>query len=289
MVNHSIFKGLLFLTAGAILYRIGTTNLDKVSGLFKKMPFTSIMFLIGAAGISGIPPFNGFASKWLLYEAGIKGNFPIITAVAFIVSALTLASFIKVAASAFFGPYRAESDNGDHISEGELKEVPLAMKLSMGLLSILTILFGIAPNIIIDKILVPVVASIRNITSYGVAGFNYLDKTNLAINYGETGFYKPEMFLLVFVLLLIAVFCIVIFNPKNKQVINGVGKYESFSCGEKDDKAKVGPHDMFWGFKESFRDYFSVLVKSHSGIVNDYVFWIIAALAITLMYTVLFV
>ena len=66
MLNHATFKCLLFLCAGAVLYRTGTTDLSKISGLGKKMPFTMIMFLIAAASISGLPPFNGFASKWLI-------------------------------------------------------------------------------------------------------------------------------------------------------------------------------------------------------------------------------
>ena len=96
MINHAIFKSLLFLTAGAILYTTGTTDLDSLSGLGKKMPFTMVMFLFGAAGISGIPPFNGFVSKWMIYEAGFSGSLGIASIIAVVVSALTLASFIKV-------------------------------------------------------------------------------------------------------------------------------------------------------------------------------------------------
>ena len=66
------FKGLLFFVAGAVLYTTGTTDLDSVSGFGKKMPFTMAMFLFGAAAISGIPPFNGFASKWMIYESGFN-------------------------------------------------------------------------------------------------------------------------------------------------------------------------------------------------------------------------
>ncbi|MDU2852070.1 MAG: proton-conducting transporter membrane subunit, partial [Clostridium sp.] len=103
MVNHASFKCLLFLCAGAVLYRVGTTDLNKVSGLGKKMPFTAVMFFIGAAAISGIPPFNGFASKWILYQSTSETQIPIITIVELIVSVLTLASFIKVGHSVFFG------------------------------------------------------------------------------------------------------------------------------------------------------------------------------------------
>ena len=68
-MNHTMFKGLLFLAAGAVLHQTGTTDLGKLGGLSKKMPHTTVLFLIGAASISGVPPFNGFASKWMIYQA----------------------------------------------------------------------------------------------------------------------------------------------------------------------------------------------------------------------------
>jgi multicomponent Na+:H+ antiporter subunit D len=67
LMNHAMYKGLLFLCAGAVFYRIGTWDLDEMGGLSKKMPFTTLAFLVGALAISGIPPFNGFVSKWMLY------------------------------------------------------------------------------------------------------------------------------------------------------------------------------------------------------------------------------
>lgn len=288
MVNHSIFKGLLFLTAGAILYRIGTTDLSKVSGLVKKMPFTTICFLIGAAGISGLPPFNGFISKGILYEAGMKNGFQIITIIAFVVSALTLASFVKVASSAFFGPLRCKNDEGIEVKEEDIKDVPIAMKIPMAILSALTLIFGIMPGVIIDKIIVPVVGSIRNIGSYVLASFSDIHGFNFIADCSKLGFYKPEVFLLIFVLLLILIASIVVFRPKGNSVIDG-SKNESFSCGEEDTLSNLEPHDMFWGFKESYRKYFDGLVEGHSGVVNDYAFWIIAALAITLVYSALFI
>ncbi|MBQ4652264.1 MAG: hypothetical protein IJB78_06065, partial [Oscillospiraceae bacterium] len=65
-MNHTLFKGLLFLAAGAVLHQTGTTDLGKLGGLSRKMPKTTVLFLIGAASISGIPPFNGFVSKWMI-------------------------------------------------------------------------------------------------------------------------------------------------------------------------------------------------------------------------------
>ena len=70
-MNHTIFKGLLFLTAGAVQHATGSLDLDELGGLSKKMPGTCALFLIGAASISGLPPFNGFASKWKIGRAHV--------------------------------------------------------------------------------------------------------------------------------------------------------------------------------------------------------------------------
>ena len=131
-MNHTMFKGLLFLAAGAVLHQTGTTDLGKLGGLSKKMPHTTVLFLIGAASISGVPPFNGFASKWMIYQATYmkaveSGNigFLLVTVIALITSVLTLASFVKVTQSVFFGQLPAEYEN--------VKEVPFGMRLAMGL------------------------------------------------------------------------------------------------------------------------------------------------------------
>ena len=107
-INHTLFKGLLFLTAGSVLYATGTTYLENLGGLARKMPKTTVLFLISAFSISGIPPFNGFYSKWLIYQATFEKaaemgsiGYALVTVVCVVTSVLTLASFIKVGHSVF--------------------------------------------------------------------------------------------------------------------------------------------------------------------------------------------
>lgn len=69
VINHAVFKSLLFLGAGAIDSAVGTRELDRLGGLIHRMPVTAIVFLIGSAAISGLPPLNGFASEWLTMQA----------------------------------------------------------------------------------------------------------------------------------------------------------------------------------------------------------------------------
>jgi hydrogenase-4 component B len=73
VVNHAVFKGLLFLGAGAVVHATGTREIDRLGGLLKKMPLTGLTFLIGAAAITGLPPLNGFVSEFLIFLGAYKG------------------------------------------------------------------------------------------------------------------------------------------------------------------------------------------------------------------------
>lgn len=141
-INHALFKSLLFLTAGSVMYRTDSRNLDNLGGLGKYMPLTSISALIGSLSISGIPPFNGFISKWLLYTATIPSQslIAVLGAVALFISGATTASFIKFYTSLFTKPARM-------VYRDNLKEVPFSMTLSQLLLSATCILFGVLPII----------------------------------------------------------------------------------------------------------------------------------------------
>ncbi|AGB05026.1 formate hydrogenlyase subunit 3/multisubunit Na+/H+ antiporter, MnhD subunit [Aciduliprofundum sp. MAR08-339] len=154
IINHAMYKGLLFLTAGAIIYRVGTSDLNKMGGLGHTMKYTMIFFMIGALAIAGIPPFNGFASKLLIYESVYMFN-PLLSIIAMVVSILTLASFVKVFHSAFMGP-----------KVYDVKEVPRPMLIAMGILTFFIILFGISPNIAIHYLVAPAAHALSNPVGY---------------------------------------------------------------------------------------------------------------------------
>lgn len=292
MVNHASFKCLLFLCAGAVLYRVGTTDLNKVSGLGKKMPFTAVMFFIGAAAISGIPPFNGFDSKWILYQSTSETQIPIITIVELIVSVLTLASFIKVGHSVFFGAEKEELK--------EVKEVPFTMKLPMGILALICFVFGICSNYVIKGILVPIVEAIRNVPKYidnmllGDLSLLHLENyTKSDLEFAFRGEYNPESFLILFFIGVIAIIVAMTFGIHKlgkcrveSSSLEGAmdTKYEVFTGGEKEEFSKVGPHDLFWGMKHDFKGYFNRLSNAHSGIVNDYALWVVVTMAVIIIY-----
>lgn len=162
LVNHAVFKGLLFLNAGAIEYRTGTRQLEEMGGLAKQMPVTYATSLTASLAISGIPPFNGFFSKLLIIVAAVMGKFYLLALFAVIVSIITLASFMKVLRYAFYGPLKM---NGS----AKIKDVPFAMKSSMIILAILCLLLSllIFPGIR-EIILMPAVDSLMNTINYSV-------------------------------------------------------------------------------------------------------------------------
>lgn len=157
IINHAMYKGLLFLTAGAIIYSTGKRNLDELSGLARKMPLTTIFFIIGAAAIAGLPPTNGFASKLLIYESAYIFN-PLFSIIAMIVSVLTLVSFVKVFCSAFLGPEKKEL--------AYVKEVPKSMLLAMFLLAVFILLFGVFPEFVVKAIVEPAANALLNQQAY---------------------------------------------------------------------------------------------------------------------------
>ena len=136
-MNYSFYKALLFLCAGSLYYATGTRDLDKMGGLGRNMPWTAGMFVIAAAAISGLPPFNGFASKWMIYQASFAVH-PILPAVAMITSVLTLASFVKVFQAAFLGPVKAKFT--------AIREVPYGMLAGMAVLTVMILLLTLFPG-----------------------------------------------------------------------------------------------------------------------------------------------
>ena len=134
MINNAIYKSCLFLTGGAVEKQAGTTDLEKLGGIGSKMPITFACFIITAASISGIPPFNGFFSKELVYDGALeRGRIFYIMAVAG--SFFTMASFLKLGHAAFLGKISEKNKN--------VREAPVAMLLPMIILASICVLFGI--------------------------------------------------------------------------------------------------------------------------------------------------
>ena len=290
-MNHTIFKGLLFLAAGAVLHETGTTDLGKLGGLSKKMPHTTVLFLIGAFSISGIPPFNGFASKWMIYQAtyqkAVESNnigFMLVTIVALITSVLTLASFVKVSQSVFFGQLPKEYEN--------VKEVPFGMRLAMGILAALCVITGLFPKTVTGLLTEPAAKAVASVGDY-IRSMGFKSALVPAeVSFTQVGVWEPVNWLLILCIALLGVTIVAVAGKYDRVSAAAAAaegekvdtKYQLFYGGEENVYSQVGGGDLFWGFKHNWRHYFDFMHDLHSGVVNDYALWAVVALALAIVY-----
>jgi len=134
MINHAVFKGLLFLNAGAIEYATGTRDMKKMGGLARYMPVTHASSFSASMAISGMPPFNGFFSKLVIIVAAVKGGFYLLAILAVIAGIITLASFMKFQRYAFYDKPAYDR---------KFTEVPFSMCFSMIALAILCLVMSL--------------------------------------------------------------------------------------------------------------------------------------------------
>lgn len=286
MINHAVYKSGLFLSATTIHRVTGTTNLDETGGLSKYMPVTFVTTLIFALSISGIPPLNGFASKWMIYqgivdfgkEPGVANNLWIIwLALAVFGSALTLASFIKFIGGIFLGE-KKDIENPIH-------ETGILQWLPKTLLAIICIGFGaLATNYVVSELFMPVSGEFKFV---GIWDSNLL-------------------FWLVLVSIILGFLIYLIGNLKNFR------RTENFIGGEKADAEKGFPVTSFYNTIREFRllkpiyhraeqKYFDIydltkdfvlwnnkiLSTLHKGVLTTYIFWIFGGLTIILLILIL--
>jgi hydrogenase-4 component B len=152
-LNHATFKGLLFLGAGSVLHATGSRNLEELGGLIKRMPWTSMFFLIGAVAISALPPLNGFVSEWLTFQALLLGfhisdltvkiAVPLTVALLALTGALAAACFVKAFGITFLGLPRSPRAENAH-------ESSFTMVAAMGFLATLCVVFGVVPGMVVS-------------------------------------------------------------------------------------------------------------------------------------------
>ena len=172
VLNHSIFKGLLFLGAGAVQHAAHTLELEELGGLFKRMPWTGTSFLIGSAAIVGLPPFNGFVSEFLLFYAGFLGlvqptvNIAVAGLMSLVamglISGLATACFAKAFGVVFLGAARSHEAAEAHEAAGP-------MCVAMALLALLCVAIGLAAPLVVSS-LASVVAGASGLAADQVRG-----------------------------------------------------------------------------------------------------------------------
>ncbi len=153
--NHMVFKSLLFMGAGSVLTATGTRDLDGLGGLIHRMPVTSFVVLVGALAISALPPLNGFASEWLLFQAvlmspaipqdALQLMIPAAGGLLALAAALAAAAFVRIYGVGFLGRARSEAAR-------TAVEVDRFSLTAMAVLAGLCVLAGVLPGMVIDAI-----------------------------------------------------------------------------------------------------------------------------------------
>ncbi|MFA5875376.1 MAG: proton-conducting transporter membrane subunit [Candidatus Margulisiibacteriota bacterium] len=166
MVNNALYKSCLFFTGGAVEKQAGSTNLEKLGGLGKAMPITFACFIVAAVSISGVPPFNGFFSKELIYDAALERG-TIFYLAAILGSFFTAASFLKLGHAAFLGKNQTAAANGGNA----VSEAPWPMLLPMLVIALLCIIFGIFNYLPIKHLIEPALGE-KLLEGHSFAGFH---------------------------------------------------------------------------------------------------------------------
>jgi len=257
LVNHAIFKGLLFLCAGSVYKATGTRDIEKLGGLIKKMPQSAVYFLIGSMAISALPPLNGFVSEWLTLQAffhgalnstgGTKLFLGICAAMLALTGGLAAACFVKAFGMVFLGLPRS------HYVQSA-KEAPFSMNSGMFFLSFLAVVFGIAVGFII-KLLAKVAAGVMNIDissmSFSLTNLILTPRIGLtAVGVGKSIYLSTPMLALVLAAMGLVGFVLYKLFGKGKLII-----YKIWDCGY----YKLDSRNEYTGtaFSKPFRIAFS--------------------------------
>ncbi|GAA0342647.1 hydrogenase 4 subunit B [Morganella psychrotolerans] len=253
LLNHAVFKGLLFLGAGAVIYRVHTRDMDKMGGLAKLMPLTATAFLIGCMAISALPPLNGFVSEWYTYQSLFSmshdGTFimrisgPIAIVMLAITGALAAMCFVKVYGVSFCGGPRSEQAT-------HAREVPWTMTTAMLILAAVCVLLGVGASVI-APVLAKVAMSLTAATDVTV-----VQGAMLIPDSASQAMISPVM---TFVLLLgLPVIPLVIYLVFKGKQMDARRKGDAWACGyawEKDMSVSAG------GFTQPLRSMFAPLYR----------------------------
>jgi hydrogenase-4 component B len=222
-LNHTIFKGLLFLGAGAVLHATGTRNMEDMGGLLRRMPKTGALFLAGSLAISAMPPFNGFVSEWLTFQALLLSYrvpeqftnlvFALAIAALALTAGLAAACFVRAFGIAFLALPRSERAEKAH-------EAGWTMTFPMGLLAVSAAVLGIAPAIVLR----PLTGVVTQLTGEAPdLSFNF----NIITAGNSFATIAPVWIALILVLLMFAVWLGLRLSGANL----GRRYYETWGCG----------------------------------------------------------
>ncbi|VVB93316.1 F(420)H(2) dehydrogenase subunit L [uncultured archaeon] len=260
-INHAVFKSLLFMGAGSLIYSTHTRNIEEMGGLLKRMPWTGLFFLIGSISISALPPFNGFVSEWLTFQAQLLGinltdnilKIAVLSSSAALAltSALAAACFVKAFGISFLAIPR--SPHAEHA-----REVPGTMLFGMGILSLLCIILGIFALYfipVLDTIAAPLVGAVAIKPIYNISPATMFP---LAGNISTMW-----LFLLLFIILPFPFLLALVIGGRTS-----ARKYETWGCGQ---PSVTGRNEYTaTAFSKPIRMWFGNIYRSHREIQTTY-------------------
>ena len=282
MINNALYKSGLFLSAGCVEYCTGKEDIEDLGGLSKAMPFTFVTSLVFAMSIAGVPPFNGFASKWMIYQgiidfgsgSGIANKLWVLwLGSAVLGSALTLASFIKLIGGIFLGRRKSEF--------AQTREVPALMWIPLVILAACCIFSGVfATNLVVPKLLMPVSGEFQ-----------------------FSGFWNSSLVsLLVLISICLGVIVYITLNMKRFRTedsfIGGEKIQDQTSYGTTEFFKTIGEYRVFsWIYRKAEEGWFDIydqskqfvlwlshqMSKAHTGVLPAYIIWIFAGLIVMLL------
>ncbi|MBI5192893.1 MAG: hydrogenase 4 subunit B [Nitrospirae bacterium] len=215
-LNHAMFKGLLFMGAGAVLHSTHERSMEQMGGLIHKMPWTSVLFLFGCISIAALPPFNGFVSEWLTFQAFLlspslpsqllKLIFPLAAALLALTAALAARCFVKAYGMTFLGQWRGLKTS--------VHEVTWTMKAGMILSAITCLVLGVFPTIVISWMDIVPEQLVGGTLTTTAGQFGWLWLT--PISHARASYSAP----LVLIIIPVIVFLIYIFLHTRKTAIH---------------------------------------------------------------------
>ncbi|MEQ9729348.1 MAG: hydrogenase 4 subunit B [Candidatus Methanoperedens sp.] len=261
-INHAVFKSLLFMGAGSIIFSTHTKNIEEMGGLLKKMPWTGMFFLIGSISISALPPFNGFVSEWLTFHAQLlsinlsENIIKILVlssgAALALTGALAAACFVKAFGISFLALPRSE-----HAKLA--REVPRSMLFGMGMLSLLCIALGV-----LSFYFLPILDSIASpLTGTSIISKVTFDLSLAALSPQAGSVSTIWLFLLLFILVPIPFLLALALGGRTS-----ARTYETWGCGQ---PTTTGRNEYTaTGFSKPIRMWFSSIYRSHREIQTSY-------------------
>lgn len=290
MLNHAIYKSCLFLCGGAVEQQTGTSELDELGGLGRKMPVTFAACFVAALSISGLPPLNGFVSKWMVYQGiiqmgGAGGTWaaalwPLWLVCAMFGSALTLASFVKILHSIFLSrlPERLV----------ETREVPPIQAVPMGILATLCVFFGVFYHVPLQRFIYPALQMEPGATLLGAQWDALWATVLLLLGVGVAVLVLVAGGLLAKKIRIVHTWTCGERQPNEQMIIPGTHFYKTVSSMEglrqvyqSQEKGYFDPY--LYGAKTGLA-LTGMLKWLHSGVLSVYLTWVVVGLLLMVIF-----